>query len=62
MFWYHNKSITTLNLWDEQLASEKFTWVDGVAVLTNLLMIEKRSKNSQRFTASEKKCKAKVIG
>jgi len=25
------------NLWDEQLASKEFTWVDGVAILTNLL-------------------------
>ena len=37
MCWNRNKSIQLWNLWDEQLASEEFTWVDGVAILTNLL-------------------------
>src|SRR5438128_1311858 len=35
MCWNHNKSIQLWNLW-EQLASEEFMWVDGVAILTNL--------------------------
>ena len=33
MCWNRNKSIQLWNLWDEQLASKEFTWVDGVAIL-----------------------------
>jgi len=49
MCWNRNKSIQLWNLWDEQLASEEFTWVDGVAILTNLLYDREKKQNSQRF-------------
>jgi len=54
MCWNRNKSIQLWNLWDEQLASKEFTWVDGVAILTNLLYDrEKKQKQATIYSFRE---------
>jgi hypothetical protein len=47
MCWNRNKAILLWDLRNELPAGEEFTWVDGVAVLTNLLYDREKKQNQQ---------------
>ncbi|CAG8654679.1 12150_t:CDS:2 [Ambispora gerdemannii] len=45
MCWNRNKTISLWNLNNELLVDEKFTWIDGVVVLTKLLYNREKKQN-----------------